>query len=185
MERNAHRTVTSDVQKHTESDDTEKLRFTKGQNYAEQTFFCEYCFATCFQNAGGTKHYCSNACKQRALRARQGRGWQDDDNRELAAIKALETKRNQLVSRTCLQCGMYFHINGLQHKKRFCSAACKVAYHRRWQRLEAKWRSPGENNPVRPIPLTDDEKIRQAWSSALDENTEISNGEGSNFNEND
>lgn len=81
MKGNGDSNVTTNELKDIESYDTEKLRFTTVQKSPDQTFFCEYCFETCFQNARGTKHFCSNACKQRALRARQGRGWQDEIGR--------------------------------------------------------------------------------------------------------
>lgn len=185
MKRNGDSNVTDNVLKDLESYDTEKLRSSKGQNCTEQTFFCEYCMRTCFQNARGTKHYCSSACKQRALRARQGRGWQEDDYREVAAEKAIETKRDQLISRTCPQCGMYFHINGLQHRKRFCGPACKMAYHRRYNAMYAKWDVQRTNDAPKPVALTDEEKIYKAWSGALDSDTENSFQKGSNFNESD
>lgn len=168
MKRNAIRDVTDSELEVTESYTSEVLRSTKDQNQPEQTFFCEYCFKTCFQNARGTKHYCSNACKQRALRARQGRGWQDESNREDAAQKTIETKRNQLSTRTCPQCGMYFYVNGLQHSKRFCSPACKVAYHRRVSTWREEWKTQRANDQIKPIAMTDEEKIYQAWSGALE-----------------
>jgi len=181
--RNATANVTDGDHKHIESYDYNELRSTKGQNPLEQTFFCEYCMRTCIQNARGTKHYCSNACKTAASRARNHTKSTDHSDGRSPAEKAIDTKSEQLRSKECDQCGMYFDINGFQSKRRFCSNKCKTAYHRRYQKSYAEWRAKRTFDAPKPIALTDDEKIYLAWSGALDQDTEITHQEGSNSNE--
>jgi hypothetical protein len=129
---------------------------------------CENCDREFNQNARGTKRYCSAACKQAEFRARRPAPASNDSQYATPIEKAIATKRNQLRSKTCPQCGMYFDVNGFQHQKRYCSAACKVAYHRAYKRLieeyGLKFPDPRPTTPQK----TDSQKIYEAWRGALE-----------------
>jgi len=136
-----------------------------------QLYYCEFCGHTFEQNKRGTKHYCSDACKVAAHRARNPR----EDGYDLLepAEKAAETKRSkELRSKTFPNCGMIFYRTGAQGKKKYCSDACKMAYHRRWD-WDGKY-SPkkGVEHFVAPEPVevTYDEKqaVYDAFSEALE-----------------
>lgn len=129
---------------------------------------CENCGDEFKQNARGTKLYCSSACKQAHFRAKRGAPASEGSQHATPIEKAIATKREQLRSKTCPQCGMYFDVNGFQHQKRYCSAACKMARHRAHKRFMDEYVEKYEA-PAPPAPKkTDSQKIFEAWRGALE-----------------
>lgn len=137
-----------------------------------QLYYCEYCGHTFEQNRRGTKHYCSNACKTAASRARTPK---PDDGYDLLLPheKAAETKRSKdLRARTCPGCGMYFYPTAAQGKKKYCSNKCKMAHHRRhdWYGTYTPKKPVKRFVAPEPVEVTYDEKqaVYDAFSEALE-----------------
>ncbi|MEP7284327.1 MAG: hypothetical protein ABI947_01005 [Chloroflexota bacterium] len=128
------------------------------------TLFCEFCEESFEANERGTKKYCSPKCKTAAFRARVAKEPADDRN---AVEKAIETKQSQERSKVCLACGKYFEVNGLQHRKKYCNAACKMAYMRRldWSGKYAPKNTARVRQPVETIKVVDNlhAQLSDAW----------------------
>ena len=59
-------------------------------------------------------------------------------NQKTRAAKALESKKDKLRSRYCLNCQQMIVYDGTQGRKKFCNPACKMAYHRYFKQFDPK-----------------------------------------------
>src|SRR5262245_26757229 len=131
---------------------------------------CKHCDRYFTQNARGTKIYCSPACRTAASRERNS---EQPDYRGLRPHqKAIKTKLGQERVRECKHCHMYFPQNGLQHNKKFCNNACKMAYHRRYDYYGTyapkQPAQPAQKSAPVPVVYNEQEAIRNAWIEAVE-----------------
>ena len=85
---------------------------------------CQAC-GTTFGAKRSTTKYCSDACRMKAYRARRAA-------KRTASPQATgnQTKRQQIITITCRQCGATATLNGTQRTRKYCNNACKQAFYR-------------------------------------------------------
>ena len=152
------------------------LRFISVTGDFMKPDLCQHCGEYLGYKTG--EKYCSNACKQKAYRARLkaekakpltfGETPKDD---RTPTEKAIDTKRNEQRWKTCPQCWEEFPVNGLQKGRRYCSDSCKQAHYRARNAWKAERQSTNPGAPTEIIPVTDNisKIVTEAWSDLVDD----------------
>jgi endogenous inhibitor of DNA gyrase (YacG/DUF329 family) len=119
------------------------------------------------------KVYCSSRCRTAHWKAQKKAEISPDLRSPVQ--KALETKRaNREAKKHCANCGELFAYDATQHRRRFCSDACKQAHYRQRQAWNREMRKPLRMAPVETLidQSSDQDIVNRALSAMLDKPTD-------------
>jgi hypothetical protein len=137
---------------------------------------CQHC-GNEFESEKAEAKFCSHAHRQAAYRVRVKAEHDTPDtfakpapiDTRTPAEKAIYTKHDQSTGKRCLNCFEYFQVNGLQHRRKFCSDACKQAHYR--LNHPEKYAPKRTTTPLESIEIKIHENlteiVKEAWLSAV------------------
>jgi endogenous inhibitor of DNA gyrase (YacG/DUF329 family) len=130
---------------------------------------CPNCGATFERDNTYCKVFCSSRCRTAHWKAQKKAEFGPDSRTPVQ--KALETKRaNREAKKHCANCGELFAYDATQHRKRFCSDACKQAHYRQRQAWNRPMRSAPWITPVETLikESSDQDAVNRAFGHMLD-----------------